>query len=61
MFWVMSSEFLRECDNQETPRARKRWWSQRNECMVDLSCQVAAFMQAENRVSSKFTHSLEKF
>lgn len=29
--------------------------------MVDLSCQVAAFMQAENRVSSKFTHLLEKF
>lgn len=27
----MSSEFLRERDNQEIPRAGRRWWPQRSE------------------------------
>lgn len=46
---------------KENPRGGRRWWSQRNECMMDMLCQVTTFMQKRNRVISRFTQSLEKF
>lgn len=45
---------------KENPRGGRRWWSQRNECMMDMLCQVTTFMQKRNRVISRFYPILRK-